>query len=309
MAPWRATTPVIITMDVSPTIPQIATAQLSIMTPPIFTVLPVAWITAPASMPRAAAVTVPIISWPRSTPPASHVLRPDQANRDKVAEHRLLQGDQRVARQHEAFVFLKQVTWFFDEELSGEGKQLDVVSPGNHLRPPEVLAGDRGLPEPLHPRRRAEDSSAVVLLQACARTPVSSRWTLARMSCRTAWSCRFHGEKRRVKPLPSTTPAAATASRTRWLLQRMRKSEGQCRCTVKLSSAIGTFAEIAPPASDSVTNDLWPQTKATRPQRSAASAVFISGERGRNTLPALALFTPASSNAGCAKARAGALCG
>jgi hypothetical protein len=110
-------------------------------------------------MPRVVAVAVPIISRPRSTPPASHVFRPDQAYRDKVAEHRLLQGDQHVARQHEAFVFLKQVARLFDEELSGEGKQLDVVGPGNHLQPPEVLVGDRGLPEPLHPRRRAEDGS------------------------------------------------------------------------------------------------------------------------------------------------------
>jgi hypothetical protein len=51
-------------------------------------------------------------------------------------------------------------------------------------------------------------TEAAVLLQVCVGTPISLRWARWCISCRTAWSYRFHCEKRREKSLSSMTPAA-----------------------------------------------------------------------------------------------------
>jgi hypothetical protein len=68
-----------------------------------------------------------------------------------------------------------------------------------------------------------------------------------------AWSCRFHGEKRREKSLPRGASAARISSLTLLLLQTNMKSAGHERCTVKLSSALGTLSASADPASLKVT--------------------------------------------------------
>jgi hypothetical protein len=91
-------------------------------------------------------------------------------NRYQVPEHLFLQRDERIAREDEAFVFLLQIVGLFDEQRLGTRQRHQIISPG-HLQPAEVLTTGRRRPEPIHPRRRTEDSDHRGLVARVRRNP------------------------------------------------------------------------------------------------------------------------------------------
>jgi hypothetical protein len=162
--------------------------------------------------------------WHRPTYPLS----PYQ---NEIPEHLLLEGNQRIAGKNEPIVLLQEVGSSMKRALALGRSSTRSVHATMCSRPRSSLLI---VAAPNFSTHAAEPSTAatVVRLHAWAGTPVSSRCVRNHVSCRTAWNCRHHGEKRNAKSQPvhgASRHHFVPFSRTRRLLQTNRKSEGQWR--------------------------------------------------------------------------------